>query len=49
MTEPLTPSPASGQLRNGILVFAGGMALAAASFIAEYYFMKVARKVEEEL
>ncbi len=46
MTAPVSSTP---EFRNGILVFAGGMALAAVSFIAEHYLMKVVRKVEEEL
>ena len=49
MTESTTQTPDASPLRNGFLVFAGGMAFAAASFIAEHYFMKVVRKVEEEL
>ena len=50
MTEAQSSTPGAPQeFRNGILLFAGGMALDAVSFIAEHYFMKVVRKVEEEL
>jgi hypothetical protein len=50
MTEAQTsPTPAPAEFRNGILVFAGGMAFAAVSFLAEHYFTKAVRKVEEEL
>ncbi len=49
MTSTTAGSSPSDSLRNGLLFFAGGMVLAAVSFVAEHYFMKVARKVEEEL